>query len=195
MKPLPLECEAGYIDDFLPKAEAEGLFSEIFNEFDVNNRMIPMQDGTVLTAETGHYLFCDAGLTSFDAMPAVWGGRSAWPQSLARVRDRIRLATGVAFQVARSVYYKDGTEKVDFHRDLPAYGSTSRIASLSLGAERNFAFRSLADPDDQFIIRLSSGSLLFMGDGCQDLYEHALLPDEHCHEARLNLTFRKYGWD
>ena len=38
-----------------------------------------------------------------------------------------------------------------------------QIASLSLGAEREFAFRSLADPSDQLSLVLKNGSLLFMG--------------------------------
>ncbi len=99
------------------------------------------------------------------------------------------------FQVARCVYYRDGSEGVGFHRDLPAYGSTSVIASLSLGTEREFVFRSTSDPAERFAIRLASGSLLLMGEGCQELYEHGLSYNENCHEARLNLTFRKYGWE
>ena len=55
-----------------------------------------------------------------------------------------------------------------FHRDLPAYGDTSAIASLSLGAEREFIFRKTTNPDERFAIPLISGSLLFMGKGCQE---------------------------
>ncbi|MFL6332039.1 MAG: alpha-ketoglutarate-dependent dioxygenase AlkB [Pyrinomonadaceae bacterium] len=194
MKSLPIQCEAYYRADFLSGAEAEALFSEILSGFDVIDRSVRMFDGTEHINETGAYLFADPELTSFDAFPDVWGQRSPWTDSLALVRDRITEQTGVRFQVARCVYYKDGSEGVDFHRDLPAYGATSAIASLSLGAEREFIFRSTSDAAERFSIHLSSGSLLFIGKGCQELYEHALPRDECCAKPRLNLTFRKYGW-
>jgi alkylated DNA repair dioxygenase AlkB len=195
MNLLPPDSEAFYRADFLNDAEAEALFTEIVGGFDVTNKSVRMHDGSEFVAETGCYLFTDAELTSYQAIPEVWGGRSPWTESLADVRDRIKDVTGVHFRVARCVYYKDGSEGVDFHRDLPAYGTTDQIASLSLGVEREFVLRKLSDPDERFAIRLAPGSLLFMGAGCQDFYEHALPRDQLCREPRLNLTFRKFGWD
>lgn len=195
MRPLPIKCEAFYRADFLSGAEAEALFSEILSGFDVTDRRVRMFDGTEYIARAGAYMFADPELTSFEALPEVWGQRSPWTDSLTHVRDRITRQTGVRFQVARCVYYKDGSEGVDFHVDLPAYGTTSAIASLSLGAERKFVFRSTSDPAERFSINLSPGSLLYIGEGCQDLYEHALPRDERCGQPRLNLTFRKYGWE
>jgi len=93
------------------------------------------------------------------------------------------------------VYYKDGSEGVSFHCDLPAYGTTSQIASLSLGAERDFDIRGVSGDSDPLTINLASGSLFFMGGGFQDLYEHALPLDEGCSQPRVSLTFRRYGWD
>lgn len=194
MKPLPLNCTAFYRANFLDPTEALALFHEIITEFDVTNKVVKMADGGEHRAETGSYIFADPELTSFDALSEVWGGRSPWTTSLAHVRDRIEAEVGIRFPVARCIYYQDGSEGVDFHRDLPAYGSTATIASLSLGAERDFVFRSVADPNERFTIRLSSGSLLLMGEGCQELYEHSLPRDASCREARLNLTFRLYGF-
>ena len=154
-----------------------------------------MADGSEHVSGTGVYLFADAELTSYDAFKEVWGGRSAWPVALANVRDRIQIVTGVRFPVARCVYYRDGTEGMEFHTDLPAYGSTKSIASLSLGAEREFVFRSLSDKNDTVSIMLDSGSLLYMDEGCQVRYEHGLPVRHDCEAPRLNLTFRKYGWE
>jgi alkylated DNA repair dioxygenase AlkB len=194
MKPLPIDCKASYLANFLSTAEADSLFSEIFSGFDVTNRIVRMFDGSEHVSETGTFMFADSELTSFAALPEVWGGRAPWTESLLKVRDRVKEETGVGFQVARCVFYKDGSEGVGFHRDEPAYGSTSEIASLSLGAERQFVFRSTSNPDERFTIQLASGSLLFMGERCQELYEHALIRNQRCLEPRLNLTFRKYGW-
>ena len=195
MNTLPPNCETSYHPNFLDEAEAQTLFSEILSVFDVTDKVVKMHDGSDFVAETACYIFADTELTAFEAIPRVWGGRSPWTDSLAGLRDRIEKLTGVHFRVGRCVYYKDGTEGVDFHRDLPAYGATDQIASLSLGAEREFVLRSLSDPDARFELRLKPGSLLFMGEGCQELYEHALIRDEHCLQPRLNITFRKFGFD
>ena len=192
---LPLKTHATYDAEFLGKDEAAALFDEIVNGFDVTDKRVRMVDGNEFIAETASYIFTDAELTSFDKLPEVWGGRSPWTESLAAIRARILEATGVDFQVARCVYYRDGSEGVDFHQDLPAYGDTSEIASLSLGAPRVFVMREQDNTDEQFSIELAPGSLLFMGQGCQDVYEHGLPHDPDCHEPRLNLTFRRFGWD
>lgn len=195
MTPLPIDCEAYYVASFLSRAEADALFEEILVGFDVTDGRVRMCDGTEFRNEIGGYIFADPELTSFAALPEVWGGRCAWTDSLIRVRDRITELTGITFQVARCAYYKNGSVGSDFHCDLPAYGSTSAIASLSLGAEREFAFRSNSDVTDYFSLQLSPGSLLFMGKGCQERYQHALLRDKRWKAPRLNLTFRKYGWE
>ena len=195
MNSLPLDCNAFYHACFLGENEATALFYEIVTGFDVTNRVVKMQDGSQHKTETGSFIFADPELTSFEALPEVWGGRAGWTHSLADVRERITTETGVRFRVARCIYYQDGAEGVDFHSDLPAYGDTTEIASLSLGAEREFVLRNITDHGDQFSIPLASGSLLFMGRGTQENYEHALPHDDNCHRPRLNLTFRKYGWE
>jgi alkylated DNA repair dioxygenase AlkB len=190
---LPLKCQATYFANFLSEAAAVELFDEIVCGFDVTNKIMKMYDGSEHTAETGSYIFADAELTSYSALPEVWGGRSEWTDSLATIRDNITRQTGVRFQVVRCIYYRDGSEGVDFHQDFPAYGNTNEIASLSLGAEREFLLRNVSDHEDRYSIRLASGSLLFMGEGTQQRYEHALPHDKSCHSPRLNLTFRKFG--
>jgi len=195
MMTLPLNCEAWYERDFLGLEDAAALFAEITDNYDVTNKVVPMADGTEFVADTGAFLFADAELLSYEKFPAAWGGRAPWPERLASVRERIEEVVGIRFQVARCVYYRDGTEGVDFHVDEPAYGSTEVIASLSLGAEREFGLRSLTDPEDEFRIILGHGSLLYMGKHCQSRYEHALFHSGSCTEPRINLTFRRYGWE
>ena len=194
MVALPLQCEAFYCADFLSEQVAAALWAEIVEGFDVSNRRVRMADGTEYFNETGAYLFCDPELTGFDCFHEVWGGRSPWSPSLSRLRDKLTELLGVRFRVARSVFYHDGSEGIGFHSDLPAYGDTSLIASLSLGAERRIVFRHKASLST-FSLSLSPGSLLIMGEGCQELYEHAIPHDTSCCSPRLNLTFRRYGFD
>ena len=82
-----------------------------------------------------------------------------------------------------------------YHSDPSAYGNTDCIASVSLGAEREFLLRDQENPDETYSYLLENGSLIIMGEHCQEHYEHAVPPDPTCHAPRINLTFRKFGWD
>lgn len=50
------------------------------------------------------------------------------------------------------------------------------------------------DHSDEYPIDLPNGSLLLMGDGCQERYEHSLPLDPGCTAPRINLTFRPFDW-
>ncbi|MBT5048063.1 MAG: hypothetical protein HOM58_06130 [Rhodospirillaceae bacterium] len=63
------------------------------------------------------------------------------------------------------------------------------------GEEREFAFRSLENEDDIYRLDLKSGSLLVMGKGCQENYQHALPYNDEYKNPRINLTFRPFGWN
>lgn len=194
MESLPLDCEARYDPHFLGVAEAAELFRELVGNYEVTNRVMTMADGSRFEGTVGTYIFADPELTSREAFPECWGGRSEWPASLARVRDRIEAVLGVRFPVARCVYYRDGADGMAYHCDPPAYGPTDEIASLSLGAERQLGFRKVSNPDEVHTVTLAPGSLLYMGAHCQERYEHGVPADPGCTLPRLNITFRKYGW-
>ena len=192
MQKLPIEAEALYQPDFLSFNQSTALYEELMAVFSVQDKYVSMADGSSYEATLATYLFTDLELCSYDKMHQLWGRRSLWTHSLETVRDRIHDLTGTRFQVARCLYYRDGQDEIAFHQDLPAYGSTKLIASLSLGAPRTFVFRKIDDPLETYSLVLESGSLLIMGEGCQEQYEHSLPCDDQCTQGRLNLTFRQY---
>ncbi|MCH2490888.1 MAG: alpha-ketoglutarate-dependent dioxygenase AlkB [Flavobacteriales bacterium] len=67
------------------------------------------------------------------------------------------------------------------------------IASVSLGQERLFNLREKATQKEHELL-LHQGSLLNMGEGCQELYEHALPLNPEYKQPQINLTFRKFGF-
>jgi len=195
MTPLALDCDVRLLPDFLSSEAATDLFEELIALQGSHKQVIVLPDGTEYVSDLMAKFFMDAELTSSEHFSEVWGDRAEWTDSLRAVRDRIEELTNVYFHLARGIYYVDGTEGMAFHSDPSAYGSTSMIASLSLGAERKFSFRSITDPEDTLTISLPPGSLLLMGEGCQEKYQHALPEDPACNSPRLNLTFRRYGWE
>ena len=100
--------------------------------------------------------------------------------------------------------YPTGVDAIKWHADDerwysvgPAADSSDIvIASVSLGAERWFEFRSdprrVAKEQRRHLrLRLRSGSLLLMAGATQRQWQHSLPRDAGCEDVRYNLTFRR----
>lgn len=86
-------------------------------------------------------------------------------------------------------YYRDGKDKINYHSDdLSQIGSEPVISSLSLGDSRIFIFKNKATKE-RIEFTLNNGDLLIMKGKTQELWQHAVLPEEKKKE-RINLTFR-----
>ena len=122
-----------------------------------------------------------------------------WPPALSALRARVEQACGAGFNSVLANLYRDGRDAMGWHSDdEPELGPAPVIASLSLGAERRFAFRrrparGQANGRAALELRLPHGSLLRMAGATQRLYQHALPRAMRVTEPRINLTFRRIG--
>jgi alkylated DNA repair dioxygenase AlkB len=64
------------------------------------------------------------------------------------------------------------------------------IAIVSLGATRSLQFRNIADPSKTDNYDLPSGSLIYMTQDVQSLWQHAI-PKADTQIGRMSLTFRQ----
>lgn len=94
--------------------------------------------------------------------------------------------------------YRSGQDSVAWHSDdEPDMGDDPVVASISLGATRDFLFRAIrpvaavasALLPNRGKVALEHGSLLVMGRGVQSTYQHSL-PKRVTAGRRVNLTFR-----
>ena len=116
---------------------------------------------------------------------------NAWTNELLSLRKRIENASGYTFNSVLLNYYRDGNDSVAWHRDKESeLGDRPVIASLSLGQERNFDFRSVADHKLKYSLPLSHGSLLLMKGDLQTGWEHRIAKSASIKLPRINLTFR-----
>ena len=192
---LQIDCEVEYTEGFVSKDESAVLFRWICDHCEgLESNEIRMGDGSTFLSDTGKIMFVDPELTDTSLFPEPHGRRVAWPPLLEALRDRLERLTGREFNVCVCIYYRDGGVGVDFHSDLRSFGPVSYIPSISLGAERRFSLRQREQHSDEVSLVLADGSLLIMGDGCQERYEHSLPLDPDCSEPRINLTFRPFGW-
>lgn len=137
---------------------------------------------TAMYGESGtHYAY--SGID----MPAL-----SWTKELSEIKARVEAATGYTFNIALLNLYRDGNDKVGWHRDNEkGMGSTPTIASVSFGATRNFQIRVARSKEYKMTFALPSGSLVLMGGEMQHVWEHQVPKTAKKVNARINITFRR----
>jgi alkylated DNA repair dioxygenase AlkB len=114
----------------------------------------------------------------------------AFPDWMEQLRAAVERETGNSFNRALVNYYRDGKDSVDWHADDEAsLGFEPLIASVSVGAERIFQLRHNVSKE-KVKINLPHGSLLLMGAGVQENWQHSVAKVKQLDEPRVNFTFR-----
>ena len=115
-----------------------------------------------------------------------------WPGYLALLAATLSDTAGVQFNSVLLNLYRNGQDSMGWHSDdEPELGEAPVIASLSLGAERDFTLRPCGAARQAHSLRLEHGSLLIMKAGMQSHWQHALPRRARVTEPRINLTFRR----
>ncbi|MGJ7033331.1 alpha-ketoglutarate-dependent dioxygenase AlkB family protein [Niabella hirudinis] len=113
-----------------------------------------------------------------------------WTETLLQLKKICEKKTGEAYNSCLLNLYHTGEEGMAWHcdeeRELKKNGA---IGSLSLGAERKFAFKH-KNSGERVDCVLEHGSLLVMKGTTQTHWLHRLPPTKKVHTARINLTFR-----
>lgn len=113
-----------------------------------------------------------------------------WTEVLLELKSLIEHRTGEVFNSCLLNLYHNGSEGMTWHsdaeKDLKKFGA---IGSISLGAERKFAFKH-KKTKETVSLALQHGDLLVMKGNTQYHWMHALPTTKKVHEARINLTFR-----
>ncbi len=115
-----------------------------------------------------------------------------WSTTTAALNEIIRDSLGQPFNSVLANLYRDGQDSMGWHSDNEAeLGPMAVIASLSLGATRDFSLRRIGETRQHLSIALPSGSLLVMNAGMQQRWQHALPKRRTINSPRINLTFRQ----
>ena len=115
-----------------------------------------------------------------------------WTPELLELKKLVEHKTGATFNSCLLNLYHTGEESMAWHSDdEKALGRQPVIASISLGAERKFAFKH-KKTKEVISLLLAPGSLLLMQGETQANWWHRLPPTKKVSEARINLTFRTF---
>jgi alkylated DNA repair dioxygenase AlkB len=134
--------------------------------------------------------YCDPGksykYSGIALEPLPWAGR------IAEIKRRVEAAVDYRFNSVLLNYYRDQNDSMGLHSDdEKELGPRPVIASVSVGAERAFIFKSKLDKEvKQIKFLLASGSLLLMKGDTQKNYKHGIGKETRPLGPRVNLTFR-----
>ncbi len=112
---------------------------------------------------------------------------------LTTLREWVEKVSGNAFNFAFINYYATGKNTIGWHSDdEDDMVSGAPIASLTLGAARDFDFRLIADYKVVHRIVLEDNMLVLMDAPTNQRWEHALPRRMRLKDPRINITFRLF---
>jgi alkylated DNA repair dioxygenase AlkB len=175
------------VESFLTPAEAQALLASLqslaWTRGKFMGRAVPREEVWM-----GPYAYKFSGRT---LVPA------SWTPEIEAVRVKIRDQYGGDYNSALLNRYANEQDSVSWHSDdEPEMDSDHPIASLSLGAAREFLVRPVTSKEigrkkEVQSYLLTSGSLLVMPPGFQQRYQHRIPKSRTPCATRVNLTFRR----
>ncbi len=184
---LPYDGEVFYFGKILTAQQSEFYFHELMNGINWKNDALQIYGKTIISKRKyawhadGPYNYAYSGVARI---------AETWTDTLLELREIAENNCGISFNSCLLNLYHNGGEGMAWHSDdEKLLGDNPQIASISLGAERNFAFRHKRDKK-RIDLMLSNGSLLLMKGECQKYWQHALPKSLKIKSARINLTFR-----
>ena len=170
------------VESFLTPAEAQALLASVqslpWTRGKFMGRAVPREEVWM-----GPYAYKFSGRT---VVPAPW------TPEIEALRVNIGEQYGGDYNSVLLNRYANEQDSVSWHSDdEPEMDSDHPIASLSLGAAREFLVRPIISKKALQSYVLTSGSLLVMPPGFQQRYQHCVPKSPTPCITRVNLTFRR----
>ncbi|BFZ54712.1 hypothetical protein PYCC9005_001749 [Savitreella phatthalungensis] len=113
------------------------------------------------------------------------------PGCLRELQTHVERYTAANYNFCLVNLYIDGQDSISYHSDDEHFlGPNPTIASLSLGASRDFSMRLKDNHNEQWKTTLRSGDMVVMRGDTQHLWEHSI-PKRRSAAPRINITFRR----
>jgi len=176
-----------YQPDFIDNESASELYQQLFEKTSWDQDTVVVYGKAHLTPRLSYWV-------GEDWMDYRYSNHTMkahpWNPLLLDIKRLIEEKTGDSFNSVLVNYYRDGRDSNGWHSDdEPELGKNPIIASLSLGAARDFHLRHKKRKDLKHKMRLEHGSLLMMRGETQHYWQHQIPKRAHAN-GRINLTFR-----
>ena len=178
-----------YYPNWLSTEEAQALFVQGWESWPWEQGSVVLF-GKTIPEPRRSFFQADSGLTYTYSKRLLLG--KGWLPELDTLRNRVNAALGTQFNSVLVNAYRDGRDYMGYHQDHePELGPHPHVASISLGASRDFLLKAVSNPEKVHSIHLEHGALFHMIPPCQRTFKHALPKRLKCHQPRINLTFRE----
>ena len=115
-----------------------------------------------------------------------------WTPELANIGARAAAVAGVTFNSVLANFYRNGRDSMGAHKDdEPEFGTRPVIASVNLGASRDFVIKH-DSTGERHVIALGHGDLLVMSGRSQHDWSHSVPKRARVSQPRINLTYRQW---
>jgi len=183
------DAELRYYPNFWTEEEATMLFQTLLQE-------IPWRQDPITIFGKTYPQPRLTSLHSIDRQPYSYSGIQMNPEpmskTLAGLLDKIKTVEEHDFTSVLLNQYRNGMDSNGWHSDdEKELGKRPIIASVSFGEERYFHLKHKTHKEERLKIKLGHGSLLIMGAGMQEHWQHQIAKTKRAIGARINLTFRK----
>lgn len=184
---LPCDGIVNYHGPVLNSQEAQQFYLTLLNQIPWKNDEAIFFGKHIITARKVAW-YGDSGFSY------AYSGTSKqalhWTPELTALKSIAEKHTNSLFNSCLLNLYHDGSEGMSWHSDdEKSLGRNSTIASISLGAEREFRFKHKR-MDLKTSVLLEHGSLLVMKDTTQTHWFHSIPKSKKIKLPRINLTFR-----
>ncbi|MFT6311093.1 MAG: alkylated DNA repair dioxygenase AlkB [Porticoccus sp.] len=181
-------CELIYYPYFLA-ADAARLFANLQSELDWKKEYLTMFGKTIPSPRL-MALYGEEGISY--RYSGTEHKAATWTTALTQINQLITQVCGQPCNSVLANLYRNGEDSMGWHSDDEAeLGVNPVVASISLGAERDFVLRNKSDTSEQHKFNLANGSLLIMRGQTQACWQHSLPKRKRCLEPRINLSFRQ----
>jgi alkylated DNA repair dioxygenase AlkB len=185
---LPCDGTVNYFGPILSPAETRQFYETLLAEIPWKNDVAVIFGKRIVTARKvawygdSNFSYTYSGTTK-QALP--------WTLELAALKEIVEQLSATRFNSCLLNLYHDGNEGMAWHSDdEKPLGRDSTIASVSLGAEREFRLKH-KQTGEKAAVLLESGSLLVMKGTTQTYWLHCIPKSKKITTPRINLTFRK----
>lgn len=184
---LPCDGTVNYFGPIFSLSETQGYYETLLNDIPWKHDEAVIFGRHIITARKvawygdSNFSYTYSGTTK-QAL--------AWTAELATLKEKVEKLCGAVFNSCLLNFYHNGDEGMSWHSDdEKSLVKNSTIASVSLGAEREFRFKHKR-LDYKTTVMLENGSLLIMKDTTQSHWLHSIPKSKKVRTPRINLTFR-----
>lgn len=167
----------------------QDLLSKLKNEIKLNQDKI-LIDGKVINEERKTAWMTDKNYSY------KYGSKIMNPIPMSNtvkfIQNIIEEKYGIKYDSVLINYYENGNVGMRYHSDEIYDEWNEDTVIICFGADREIAFREILNYENKTYFNMSNGDLLFMKEGCQQIYQHRVLKNKRIVNDRISLVFKKH---